>query len=242
MSGHSRWSNIKHRKAKGDAQKGKIFTKIGREIAVAVKEGGADPDSNTRLFAAIAKAKENNMPNDNISRSIKKASGELGNVNYEDIIYEGYGPGGVAFIVEALTDNKNRTAGDVRHIFDKHGGSLGLPNCVSYMFDRKGVIIIDKSAISEDDLFMLAIDAGADDIESGEEVHEIYTSVNNFNAVREALVKSGINIVSSDIEFIPNNTIRPESNLEGRLNKIIEMLEDLDDVQNIYHNGELSDE
>ncbi|MGI6701545.1 MAG: YebC/PmpR family DNA-binding transcriptional regulator [Christensenellales bacterium] len=242
MSGHSKWANIKHKKAKGDAEKGKIFTKVGREIAVAVKEGGSDPLSNSRLRDAIAKAKENNIPNDNIMRSIKKASGELGNVNYEDIVYEGYAAGGIAVIVEALTENKNRTAGDVRHLFDKNGGSLGQSNCVSYMFDRKGVIIIDAEGLNEDDLFMLAIEAGADDIITGEEIYEIYTVPSEYSKVRENLEKQGLKILESDIEYIPQNTIKIESEeIESKVRKLIEMLEDLDDVQNVYHNGELDE-
>lgn len=242
MAGHSKWANIKHRKAKGDAAKGKIFTKIGREIVVSVKEGGSDPDANSRLRDAIAKAKANNMPNDNIARSIKKAAGELGNINYEQTVYEGYAPGGIAIIVEALTDNKNRTAGDVRHLFDKYGGSLGLPNCVSYMFDRYGVIIIDKEDIEEDDMFLLAIDSGADDIITNEDVYEIYTAPTNYSKVRESLEKAGLKLMSSDIEYVPQNTIKPNDAQAKRVAKMIEMLEDLDDVQNIYHNGELNED
>lgn len=242
MAGHSKWANIKHRKAKGDAAKGKIFTKIGREIAVAVKEGGSDPDSNSRLRDAVAKAKANNMPNDNVARSIKKAAGELGNVNYEKIIYEGYAAGGIAVIVEALTDNKNRTAGDVRHLFDKYGGSLGLPNCVSYMFDRKGVIIVDREGIEEDDMFLLAIDSGADDIVSDEDVYEVYTEPGNFTGVREALEKKGLKLMSGDIEYVPQNIIKPNEEQEKKVLKLIETLEELDDVQNIYHNGELNED
>lgn len=242
MAGHSKWANIKHRKAKGDAVKGNIFTKIGREIAVAVKEGGADPSSNSKLRDIIAKARANNMPNDNINRSIKKASGELGSVNYEEIIYEGYGQGGIAFMVEALTENKNRTAGDVRHLFDKYGGSLGQTNCVSYMFDRKGVIIVDKEGLLEDDLFLMAIDAGADDIVTGDEIYEVYTAPTDFTKVRESLENSGIKIIESNIEYIPQNTVTPDEETESKILKFIEMLEDLDDVQNVYHNGELKNE
>lgn len=242
MAGHSKWANIKHRKAKGDAVKGNIFTKIGREIAVAVKEGGADPFSNSKLRDIIAKARANNMPNDNINRSIKKASGELGSVNYEEIIYEGYGQGGIAFMVEALTENKNRTAGDVRHLFDKYGGSLGQTNCVSYMFDRKGVIIVDKEGLLEDDLFLMAIDAGADDIVTGDEIYEVYTAPTDFTKVRESLENSGIKIIESNIEYIPQNTVTPDEETESKILKFIEMLEDLDDVQNVYHNGELKNE
>jgi YebC/PmpR family DNA-binding regulatory protein len=242
MSGHSKWANIKHRKAKGDAARANVFTKLGRELAVAVKDGGPDPVSNGRLRDVIAKAKASNMPNDNIMRSIKKASGEGGNINYENIVYEGYAPGGIAVIVESLTDNKNRTAGDVRHIFDKHGGALGLPNCVSYMFDRKGVIIVDKQDISEDDIFMLAIDAGADDVAVEEDAYEVYTLPNDYLKVKDALENGGLKILESSVDYIPQNTIKPETEeLEAKVQKIIDTLEDLDDVQNVYHNAELSE-
>lgn len=242
MSGHSKWSTIKHKKGKSDAKRGKIFTKIGREIVIAVKQGGPDPTMNPRLRDVVTKAKANNMPNDNINRSIKKASGELSNVNYEELTYEGYAAGGVAVIVETLTDNKNRTAGDVRHLFDKFGGSMGQTGCVSFMFDKKGVIIINSEGLEEDDLFMMAIDAGADDIVNGDDVYEVYTSVANYTAVREALEKENLNILSTSIEFIPQNTVKPESEaVEARIQKFLDMLEDNDDVQNIYHNGELDD-
>lgn len=243
MSGHSKWANIKRKKAVTDAAKGNVFTKIGRELAVSVKEGGPDPASNSRLRDAIAKAKANNLPNDNITRCIKKASGEMGSINYETIIYEGYAPGGIAIIVEALTDNKNRTAGDVRHLFDKSGGALGLPNCVSYMFDKKGIIIVDKEGITEDDMFLLAIDAGADDIINDNDVYEIYTNPNNFSKVRESLENAGVKIIEGDIEYVPQNTIAPDDiDVEARIVKLIDSLEDLDDVQNVYHNGEFKDE
>ena len=192
MSGHSKWSTIKRKKEKTDAKKGKIFTKIGREIAVAVKQGGPDPDTNSRLRDCIAKAKANNMPNDNIARSIKKASGELGNINYEEITYEGYGANGVAVIVEVLTDNRNRTAADVRHALTKGGGSLGANGCVSWMFDKKGVIEIeDDGSIDEDELMMTAIDAGADDFSSEDGVFTVLTDPAGFSGVREALEKAG---------------------------------------------------
>ena len=193
MSGHSKWHNIQQKKGKSDAARASIFTKIGREIAVAVKQGGADPDSNSKLRDAIAKAKSNNMPNDNIARSIKKASGELGSINYEEMTYEGYGVGGTAFIVEALTDNKNRTAGDVRHLFDKYGGSMGATGCVSFMFKRKGVITVSKADIGEDDLMMAALDAGAEDILSeDDEVFEVLTSPADFDGVRSGLDAAGV--------------------------------------------------
>ena len=193
MSGHSKWANIKHKKEKSDAKKGKIFTKLGREITVIVKSGGPDPESNSKLRDAIAKAKANNMPNDNIERCIKKASGEMGGDNYENITYEGYGPSGVAVIVETLTDNRNRTAGDLRHYFDKYGGNLGQNGCVSFMFDRKGVIIIDNSenALDEDAVMMDALDSGAEDFSANEDCFEILTAPENFSEVRDALEKSG---------------------------------------------------
>ena len=203
MSGHSKWHNIQQKKGKTDAARANVFTKIGREIAVAVKEGGADPNSNSKLAQVIAKAKDNNMPNDNIMRSIKKASGELGSINYEEMIYEGYGVGGTAIIVEALTDNKNRTAGDVRHIFDKFGGSMGTTGCVSFMFKRKGVITISKEDVTEDDLMLYALDAGAEDINSDdEEVFEVYTDSNQVNAVRKSLEEAGVKVLSAESSMI----------------------------------------
>ena len=242
MSGHSKWANIKHKKGKSDAARSNIFTKLGRELAIAVKQGGADPASNSRLRDVIAKAKANNMPNDNINRSIKKASGDMDGVNYEEITYEGYGPGGVAFIVETLTDNKNRTAGDVRHLFDRFGGSLGANGCVSYMFNKKGVIVVDRASIEEDELMMMAIEVGAEDVVAEEEVFEVYTSLSDFNAVREALEKEELNILSAELDMVPDNEIESEAKHVDSLLKFIDKLEDLDDVQNIYHNGIFGDE
>lgn len=240
MSGHSKWANIKHRKAKGDAQKANVFTKIGRELALAVKNGGADPNLNSKLKDVIVKAKAANMPNDNISRSIKKASGELNSINYEEMVYEGYGANGIAVIVEALTDNKNRTAGDVRHIFDKCGGAMGTSGCVSYMFNKKGVIVVDKQDLSEDDLMLMAIDAGADDVITEEEIYEIYTAVASYGEVKDNLEKSGLNILSASIEYIPDiyNDVTEETQV--KIEKLIDMLDDLDDVTNIYHNANLN--
>lgn len=243
MSGHSKWSNIKHKKEKADSQKGKIFTKIGREIVVAVKEGGADPEQNSKLKDVIAKARANNIPNDNILRSIKKASGELGNINYEEIIYEGYGPGGVAVIVEAMTDNRNRTASEVRYIFDKNGGSLGPSGCVAWMFDRKGVLIIEKTAKTDDDeIMMMAIDCGADDFTVMGDVYEILTDPANFSEVREALEKRGYAFLSAEIQRIPQNTVDVAGEMSESIEKIIDMLEDNDDVQDVYHNANFLDE
>ncbi|MBO7156240.1 MAG: YebC/PmpR family DNA-binding transcriptional regulator [Clostridia bacterium] len=235
MSGHSKWANIKIKKGKTDAARGSIFTKIGREIAVAVKAGGPDPSLNSKLRDVIAKAKQNNMPNDTINRSIKKASGELGSVNYEEMTYEGYGAGGVAVIVETLTDNKNRTAGDVRHLFDKYGGALGQTGCVSFMFKKKGVIITDK-ALEEDELMMLALDAGAEDITADDEVYEVYTPHTDLYAVADALKANGVNVLSAEVDMIPDNEVDPEGHLNS-VEKLIGMLEDLDDVQNVYHNA-----
>jgi len=242
MSGHSKWANIKNKKAKGDAARANVFTKIGRELAIAVKQGGPNPDSNSRLRDVIAKAKAANMPNDNISRSIKKASGELNAVNYEEITYEGYAAGGVAVIVETLTDNKNRTASDVRCAFDKFGGNLGSTGCVSYMFSKKGVIVVDGDGIAEDDLFMLAVDAGADDVQNDEGVYEIYTLPQNYTAVRENLEKAGLKILSSDIEMIPENYVTPEESAVPKILNLIDRLEENDDVQNVFHNAVLPEE
>ncbi|MDR3215875.1 MAG: YebC/PmpR family DNA-binding transcriptional regulator [Clostridiaceae bacterium] len=243
MSGHSKWANIKHKKAKGDAARSNVFTKIGREIAIAVKQGGADQSSNSRLRDAIANAKANNMPNDNIARSIKKASGEGDSINYEEMTYEGYGIGGTAFIVEALTDNKNRTAGDVRHIFDKYGGSLGSTGCVAYMFKKRGVIVVAKSDIGEDDLMMLAIDAGADDINTDDdEVYEIYTLPQDFGKVREALEAAKLNALSAEFTMIPENEVTPSDVHAETLFKMIDKLDELDDVQNVYHNAILPED
>lgn len=242
MSGHSKWHNIQAKKGKTDAARANVFTKIGREIAIAVKQGGPDPASNARLRDVIAKAKANNMPNDNINRSIKKASGDLNSVNYESMTYEGYGPGGTALIVEALTDNKNRTAGDVRCAFDKFGGSLGATGCVSYMFNRKGVIVVDASAITEDELMMLAIEAGADDVVEEEDVFEVYTSPSEFYQVKEELEKNEVVILSASIDMIPDNYVNLDETKVNSFNKLIDRLEDLDDVQEVYHNAILPDE
>ena len=238
MSGHSKWHNIQQKKGKSDAARANIFTKIGREIAVAVKQGGPDPNSNSKLRDAIAKAKDNNMPNDNINRSIKKASGELNSINYEENTYEGYGVGGVAFIVETLTDNKNRTAGDVRHLFDKFGGAMGVSGSVSFMFKRKGVIAVAKSDIEEDDLMMYALDAGAEDIlTEDEEVFEVLTAPSDLSAVRASLEESGVKILSAAVDMIPDMEATPTEEQQATLLKMIDKLEEHDDVQNVYHNA-----
>lgn len=239
MSGHSKFANIKHKKEKNDAAKGKIFTIIGREIAVAVKEGGPDPNNNFKLAQVIAKAKANNMPNDTIERGIKKASGEDGNVNYEHITYEGYGPNGIAIIVETLTDNKNRTAADVRAAFSKGGGNIGTPGCVSFMFDEKGQLIVDKEEcdMSADDLMMLALDSGAEDFSEEEDSFEIITLPDDFQAVYDGLSGEGIKFVSAEVTMIPQNYVElTDEEAVKQLNRILDLLDESDDVQAVYHN------
>ncbi len=240
MSGHSKWHNIQAKKSKTDAQKGKIFTKLGREILVAVKEGGPDPASNSKLKDVIAKCKANNMPNDNIERSIKKAAGDSSAANYEDIVYEGYGPNGVAVMVEAMTDNRNRTASDVRHIFDKFGGNLGASGAVAWMFDKKGVIVIEKSAtsLSEDELMLEVIEAGAENFESDEEIYEITTAPTDFSTVREYLEGKGIAYLEAEVKMVPQNYTKLDSESARKMQLIIDNLEDLDDVQDVWHNWE----
>ena len=245
MSGHNKWSTIKNKKAKTDAAKGKIFTKIGREIVIAVKSGGsADPALNSKLKDVIAKAKAANMPNDNIQRSIKKAAGEGDSANYKEITYEGYAPCGVAVIVEVVTDNTNRTASEIRHIFDKCGGSLGATGCVSWKFERKGVIQIDNSkGMDEDELTMLALDCGADDVEVGDEAAIIYTDPSDFSAVRDALEAAGCTFLSAEREMIPTTTTElPDEESVAKVQKLLDMLDDNDDTQNVYHDAELPEE
>ncbi|NLZ53095.1 MAG: YebC/PmpR family DNA-binding transcriptional regulator [Thermoanaerobacteraceae bacterium] len=237
MAGHSKWSNIKNKKAKMDAQKGKIYTRFSKLIIVAVREGGPDPNSNSRLKDIIEKAKQANMPNDNITRAIKRGSGELDGGNYEEIMYEGYGPGGVAILLDATTDNRNRTAGEMRHLFDKYGGNLGETGCVAWMFEKKGLILIEKKDdIDVDDIMMLAIDSGADDVEETEDSIEITTSVDNFETVKNSLLESDINIFSAELSFIPNSTVSVAEPESEKLEKLIEALEEHDDVQNVYTN------
>ena len=239
MSGHSKFANIKHKKEKNDAAKGKIFTIIGRELAVAVKEGGPDPNNNSRLRDVIAKAKANNMPNDTIDRGIKRAAGDANAVNYEHVTYEGYGPSGIAIIVEALTDNKNRTASNVRNAFTKGNGSLGTSGCVSYMFDQKGQIIIDREEcdMDADDLMMMALDAGAEDFSEEEDSFEILTNPDDFSAVREALEKEGVPMAEAEITMIPQNYVSlSDENDMKYLNRTLDLLDEDDDVQAVYHN------
>lgn len=241
MSGHSKWHNIQATKSKADAARGKIFTKIGREIAVAVKLGGPDPNINSKLYDVIQKAKQNNMPNDNIQRSIKKASGGEDGGNYDSITYEGYGAHGVAFIVQCLTDNRNRTAADVRHLFDKFNGSLGTSGSVTYMFDYKGIVVIaKKDGMAEDDVMMVALDNGADDVLVDDECFEIVSTPDNLHSVAKACEDAGYEIISSEVEYVPQNQIVLDKDSAISINKLILALEDLDDVQNVYTSADLS--
>ena len=243
MSGHSKWNNIKHKKEKTDSQRARVFTKIGREIAIAVKEGGADPNVNSKLRDVVAKAKANNMPNDNISRSIAKASGELGNVSYEEIVYEGYGNGGVALMVETLTDNRNRTASEIRYIFSRNNGNLGETGCVSYMFERVGEIVVELDGKDEDGLLEVALDAGAEDVETADGTATIYTSANDLEPVRAAVIDAGYNVANAAIIMKPSNTITIDDlETAQKLMKLIDALEDNDDVREVYANYDISDE
>ena len=239
MSGHSKFANIKHKKERNDAAKGKIFTIIGREIAVAVKDGGPDPANNFKLATVIAKAKANNMPNDTIDRGIKKAAGDAGNVNYEYVTYEGYGPNGIAIIVDALTDNKNRTAANVRSAFTKGNGSIGTPGCVSFMFDKKGQIIVDKEEcdMDADDLMMLALDAGAEDFAEEEDSFEILTDPDAFDEVNKALTEAKIPMMSAEVTMIPQNYVELiDEKAINSLQRTLDLLDEDDDVQYVYHN------
>ena len=244
MSGHSKWHNIQAKKGKTDAARGKIFTKIGREIAMVVREGGPNPESNGKLRDVIAKAKANNMPNDNIQRSIKKASGEGSGLEYVELSYEGYAPGGVAVMVKTVTDNRNRTASEVRHLFDKNGGSLGTTGSVSYMFDNKGLIVVEREpGMDEDEMMMVALDAGAEDMKVLDDAFEVYTEPNDFSAVRETLEKAGYAFLSADTQMIPQNTVAlPDEETLQKVQKLLEMLDDNDDVTEVYHNAELPEE
>lgn len=239
MSGHNKWSTIKHKKGKTDAQRAKVFTKIGREIAVCVKESGADPNSNSKLRDLIQKAKQNNVPNDNIERIIKKAAGGGEKVDYENVTYEGYGPNGIAVIVECLTDNRNRTAADVRHAFDKFGGNMGTIGCVSFMFDRKGVIVIENTGIEEEKAMDDVMEAGADDFSYSEEAIEIFTDPATFSEVRDNLENMGYSFVSAQVEQVPSTytSLDDEASIT-KMSRMLETLEDNDDVQEVWHNWE----
>ena len=240
MSGHSKWHNIQAKKGKADAARGAIFTKIGREIAIAVRAGGPNPDNNNKLRDIIAKAKANNMPNDNIKRSIQKASGELSNVVYEEITYEGYAPGGVAVIVKTITDNRNRTASDVRHCFAKNGGNLGTTGSVSFMFDEKGLLVVEKTpGMDEEELMMQALDAGAEDFSDEGDYFEILTDPNTITDVGNALQEAGFTLANSEVERIPQNTVSISEEDAAKLNKMLDMMDENDDVQYVFHNADL---
>lgn len=243
MSGHNKWSTIKQKKGKNDAARAKIFTKIGRELIVAVRDGGsADPAANSKLRDCIAKAKANNVPNENIERIIKKAAGEAGGANYEAVTYEGYGPSGIAVIVEALTDNRNRTAGDVRHYFDKFGGNMGTPGCVSFMFEQKGVLVLDKedNEVEEDKLMEDALEAGASDFEADEDIYTVYTEPTDMGAVRDDLTAKGYTFASAEVEMVPSTYTKiDDPDVQVKMQKLLDMLEDNDDVQNVWHNWDM---
>ncbi|HHG73995.1 MAG TPA: YebC/PmpR family DNA-binding transcriptional regulator [Persephonella sp.] len=244
MAGHSKWHNIRHKKAKQDAKRGQLFTKLLREITVAAKQGGSDPEFNPRLRIAIEKAKKANMPIENIERAIKRGTGELEGVNYEEVVYEGYGPDGVAIIVECLTDNRNRTTSEVRHIFTKHGGNLGSSGCVSFLFEEKGIIVVPKNSISEEELFEKAIEAGAEDIVSDDESYfEVRTEPKDLYSVKESLEKSGVNIEKAELTRIPTTTVEiKNTETAQKLIKLLDALEDSDDVQKVYSNFEMSED
>ena len=239
MSGHSKWHNIQAKKGKADAKRGKIFTKIGKEMAIAIKEGGPKPENNSKLRDVIAKAKAANMPNDNINRAIKKAEGEMNSVNYDSIVYEGYGPSGVAVIVETLTDNKNRSAGNVRSAFTKGGGNMGTQGCVSFMFQEKGELVIEKEGRDEDEMMMMALDAGAEDFNSDEEeVFVVTTAPEDFGTVREALEANGVEFLEAAVKMIPDTYTAINEEDAKKFQKMLDLLDDDDDVQEVYHNAE----
>jgi YebC/PmpR family DNA-binding regulatory protein len=239
MSGHSKWHNIQAKKSKTDAKRGKIFTKIGKELIMAAKDGGSNPDTNNKLRDVIAKAKANNMPQDTITRAIKKGAGESDGANYEEIVYEGYAPGGVAVIVNVLTDNKNRSAGNVRHAYTKYGGNMGSSGCVSFMLQKKGELIIEKTdELDEDELMMMALDAGAEDFSTEDEVFVVTTSPEDFGSVREALEKGGLEFLEADIKLIPDTYTAVDEETAVKIQKMLDALEDDDDVQDVYHNAE----
>ena len=239
MSGHNKWSTIKHKKGAADAKRGKIFTRILKEMTVAARMGGGDPAANPRLRAAIAEAKSNNMPKDNIERAIKRGTGELEGATYEELTYEGYGPGGVALMVEVMTDNTNRTTPEIRHMFEKHGGNLGTPGSVRFQFERKGYFAIEKSVIDEDKLMEIALEAGADDLQSGDDAHEVYTSPDAFEQVRQALEKNNIATVEAKLGQIPANYVSLEEAKAKQMIRLLEVLDDHDDVQNVWSNFDI---
>jgi YebC/PmpR family DNA-binding regulatory protein len=242
MAGHSKWANIRHRKAAQDAKRGKIYTKLAREITVAAREGGGDPEKNPRLRAAIEKARKFNMPKENIERAIKRGTGELKGETYEEVTYEGYGPGGVAIIVKCLTDNRNRTASEVRHVFSKHGGNLGTSGCVSYLFERKGVITVPADRFDEETVMMAAIEAGAEDVVNEGEKFVIYTEPGELETVRKGLVDAGVEVEEAKLDLIPTTTTRVEGETAQKVLKLLMALEDLDDVQEVYSNFDMPEE
>jgi len=243
MSGHSKWATIKRKKAKVDAQRGKIFTRLAREIIVAARQGGGDLEGNMRLKAAVQRAKEANIPNENIMRAIQKGTGELGGSNYEEVVYEGYGPGGVAVMLEIMTDNRNRTAGEIRHIFSRNGGSLGESGCVAWMFQEKGLIVVERedNKVDEDDLMLVALDSGADDFKTEDDSYEITCVPGELQRVRDALEQAGIRIALAEATMVPQSTVNLEGKEAEQMMKLVDALEDHDDVQNVYANFEIND-
>ncbi|WP_027718154.1 YebC/PmpR family DNA-binding transcriptional regulator [Desulfovirgula thermocuniculi] len=241
MAGHSKWANIKRKKAKVDAQKGKIFTRLAREIMVAVRQGGGDPDNNPRLKAAILRAKEANIPSENIQRAIQKALGETGAASYEEVVYEGYGPGGVAVMLEIITDNRNRTASEIRHLFSRHGGNLGEAGCVSWLFSKKGVIIVARDGVDEDELMLVALEAGAEDVKTAEGEFEVLTDPADFEKVRQALVERGLPVLDAEVTMVPQTTVKLNGKEAEQMMRLIDALEDRDDVQEVYANFELEE-
>jgi len=242
MSGHSKWSSIKHKKGAADAKRGKIFTKLIKEITVAARMGGGDPDGNPRLRTAIAAAKAENMPKENIERGIKKGTGELEGVTYEEVGYEGYGPGGVAVLIDCLTDNRNRTVADIKHLFERHGGNLGEPGCVSYMFEKKGVISFEKDKVDEEALFNLALEAGADDVNEEETEFEVVTTPSSFEAVKKAIDGAGLSYSYAEVTKVPKTTVKVEGKRAQQMLSLMQGLEDHDDVSHVYANFDISEE
>lgn len=242
MAGHSKWANIKHRKARMDAQKNKLYSKISKAIIAAARRGGGDPETNAALRAALNKAREYNIPQDNVTRAIQRGTGELAGVSYEELVYEGYGPGGVAVLLEIMTDNRNRTAGEIRYLFSKHGGNLGETGCVAWMFDRRGLLVIDECALDEEELLEAALEAGAEDLAGGQGSWEIYTAVEAVYSVKEALEKRGVLVASAGVAMVPRTTVQPEPQAVAPLLRLLDALDDHDDVQNVYANFDIPDE